>query len=96
MPPLAERRHEASLEVDVREAQAHELAHTKAGGVHEAEHRGLRHPVSRADIRGGQEALDLVEREHARELARQLGAIDEHRRVLGHGPLAHEEAKEPA
>ena len=70
LPPLPRARHEPALQVEVRRAAApHELAHAQARGVHEVEHRRVAGAAVGRRVGRGEQALDLVEGEDARQLA---------------------------
>ena len=93
---LADTTQEAGLEIDVGEAQGHELGGAQAAAVQEL----YESQVTLAQIArpGGarDERLDLVDREHLGERLRTLRRLDAGRGVARDPSLAHEEATEAA
>lgn len=96
---LAECAQESGLELEVLQIQSDQLADAESRRVHRQEHR-LVADLAGADgldaARRGEEPKDLVPREHRREPATELRAIDELRGVHLHFALAEEPAVESA
>ena len=70
---LADAAHDPALHVDVALAQADQLAHAQAAAVQELEGREVALPQRPGGHDGGEDRLDLLDGEHARQLLRALG-----------------------
>ena len=90
LAPLPEAAQHAAVEIDVARADRHQLGDPEPGGIQHLEHRGVAPPERAGPVGGRQQAIDLVERQEARQRLQRARRAHVRGRVAGHHLLGEQ------